>query len=426
MTKKNILVMATLDTKGEAVALLCEYIRNRGHNPIILDLSVMKEPKIKPDISSVEVAIAGGGTEADTKGETGERFKRLQIMTRGAIKVTKNLLNEAKIDGVIGLGGVSNAAMVSEVCQSLPLGLPKLILSSGAGIGKYNFIGRSDIALFATVVETDYMNIFLRNSIARAAHMICGAVESEARSAFLEIEELKKAGTRVIAVTQFLAGECISSIIDMLKKKGDYEVIVFHSTGTNDMVMEDLIEGGVRFDAVLDLCIAGLSEYLMGGNRAAAPTRLEAAGKKGIPQIISPTALDYISCGPLSRKDRGDLLWEKRKLKDRKMWIEDEFRVQVKISPEEAVEIAKAVASKLNRAKAPVKFLVPWQGWDITNKQGEALYQPEINKLLIDTLKNEVDPQVVEIREYDLYMNSREFATVIVDTLEEVLGKAKT
>jgi uncharacterized protein (UPF0261 family) len=422
MTQKNILVMATLDTKGEAVELLCEYIRNRGQNPVILDLSTKKEPTIKPDISSIEVAIAGGGSEADTRGETVERLKRRDIMVSGAIKITKNLLEEGKIDGLIGLGGVSNAKMVSDVCQSLPFGLPKLILSSGAGMGSYNYIGRSDIALFESVGDTDSMNLFLRNSIARAAHMICGAAESGARIASVEIEEIRKAGSRVIALTHLSVDECVDNIMGILKKKGNYEVLSFQATGTGDMVMEDLIETGVNFDAVLDLCIAGLSEYLIGGNRAAAPTRLEAAGRRGIPQVITPTALDYISCGPLSRRDKGDPLWEKRKLKDRKLWAMDELRVLAKISSEEAVEIGKAVADKLNRAKGPVKFLVPLQGWNIPNREGGGLYQPEIDRLLIDTLKYEVDSKVVEIREYDLYMNSYEFAKVIVDTMEELLG----
>jgi uncharacterized protein (UPF0261 family) len=335
------------------------------------------------------------------------------------------LIESGKIYGLIGIGGVSNVAMASDVCQNLPFGFPKLLLGSGAGMGKYNFIGRSDIALFESVADTDTMSVFLKNSIARAAHMICGAVESGARLGSVEIEELRKAGTRVIALTHLSVDDCVDHLMRILKEKGNYEVMNFQATGIGDMVMEDLIDGGVVFDAVLDLCVAGLSEYLTGGNRAAGPTRLEAAGKKGIPQIVTPTALDYISCGPLSRKDTADPLWEKRKLKDRKIWAMDDYRILAKISSEEAVEIAKAVADKLNRAKGPVKFLVPLQGWNIPNRPGGGLYQPDVDKLLIDTLKNEVDTRVVEVREYDLYMNTFEFAKVIVDTMEELLNKAR-
>jgi uncharacterized protein (UPF0261 family) len=312
-----------------------------------------------------------------------------------------------------------------DICQDLPFGLPKLILSSVAGMGRYNFIGRSDIALFATVVDTDSMNLFLKNSVARAAHMICGAVESGAGPVSAEVKELIKGGTKVIAMTQLFVTECGDNVIDMLRQKGNFEVITFHSTGIGDSVMEDLIESGIRFTAVLDICVAGVSEYLMGGNRAAIPTRLEAAGKKGIPQIITPVGLDVISCGPVSRKDAGDPLWEKRKLKDRKLWVIDDRGCQAKISPQEAVEIAKAIATKLNRAKAPVKFLIPGKGWAVFNKEGERLYEPETDRVLVDTLKREVDPKVVEIREYnDLYLNTYEFASVIIDTLEEVLGKS--
>ena len=130
MTRKNIVVMASLDTKGEAVELLCEYIRNRGHNPIVLDLSMMEEPTIKPDISSAEVAIAGGGTEADTRGETGERDKRIEVLQKGAIKIIGQMAEEGKIDGLVSLGGSTNTLMASNVSKNLPFGFPKVILSS--------------------------------------------------------------------------------------------------------------------------------------------------------------------------------------------------------------------------------------------------------------------------------------------------------
>ncbi len=425
MGQKNILVMASLDTKGEAAKFLIECIVQLGHKPLVMDLSMLKEPKLKADISSLEVALAGGGSASDTRGETGERAKRQEIFTKGATKIASDLLNEGKIDGLVALGGATNTLVASNVCQKLPFGFPKLILSSTAGMGKYNYIGRSDIALFATVVDTDSMNLFLKNSIIRAAHMICAAVESGARPISEETDDLKKAGTKVIAMTQLNSAQCCANIITILKSKGNYEVITFHGTGIGDSVMEELIESGTKFDAVLDVCVAGLSEYLMGGNRAAIPTRLEAAGKMGIPQILTPCSLDIISCGPMSRKDKGDPLWEKRRLKERKLWSMDDLRVSAKISAEEAVEIAKAVASKLNRAKAPVKFLVPLKGWHIADQAGQSLYQPEINKLLIDTLKKEINSDVVEIREVDLYLNTYEFASVMVDALEEVLAQFK-
>jgi len=423
MTEKSILVMASLDTKGEAIDFLCDYIRKLGRRTMTLDFSMMKEPSVKPDISSVEVAIAGGGSKKDTIGEVGNRAKRQEIMIKGAIKIANKLFEEGKIDGLIGFGGVSNAQVTSEVCKSLPFGFPKFILSSSAGQG-YNFIGRGDITLSSTNVDTDTMNVFLKNSIVRAAHMICGAAESEAQSAAVEIESIRKTGTRVIAMTQLAIAECAAHIVDMLRKKGSYEVITFHANGVCDMMMEDLIESGVTFDAVLDLCVAGVSEYLLGGNRAAEPTRLEAAGKKGIPQIISSTGLDLLSCGPLSRRDKRDGLWAKRGLKDRKIWVMDDLRVLVKVSEKEAVETAKIVAEKLNRSKAPVKFLVPLLGSHIANKKGEDLYQPEIDRLIVDTLKQEVDPEIVEIREYDLYINGPEFAAVVVSVLGELLDDA--
>ena len=161
MTGKKILVLATLDSKGEAAQLLCERIQKLGHEPVTLDLSILRPPPFEPSISSINVAIAGGGTAADVRGETGDRHKRLQVMTKGALKIVGKLVEEREVDGVIGVGGLSNATMISAICKSLPIGVPKMILSCSAGMGQYNLIGRSDIALLATVFDTDFVNPFL-------------------------------------------------------------------------------------------------------------------------------------------------------------------------------------------------------------------------------------------------------------------------
>ncbi len=419
-SRKKILVAATLDSKGDAVRLLCERIEELGHTPITLDLGIMDDPPFEPTISSAEVAIAGGGSAADVRGETGDRHVRLRMMTDGAIRIAGNMAANGEINGIVGVGGMSNAAIISAICQSLPIGIPKIILSCAAGMSKYNLFGRSDIAVVATVFDTDYMNDFLRQSVVKTAHMICGAVASESVPATRKIDELRESGNQIVAINQFFSHRCVSHLLDVLEARGDVAPIVFHSNGVGDMVMEDLIVGGAKFDAVVDLCVAGVSERLMGGNRAAGPNRLEGAAQAGIPQIVLPTALDYISCGPLSRRDDGDALWQERQLAERKLWIQDEMRVQVKVTADEAVEIASAVAAKLNKASAPVKFLVPLRGCDVPNKSGEALHEPVINELLIETLKEKVDPEVVEFREYDLYLDTPEFASVIDETLQEI------
>jgi len=339
-------------------------------------------------------------------------------MTDGAIKIVGQMADKGKLDGIVGVGGLSNATIVAAICQSLPIGIPKIILSCSAGMGKYNLFGRSDIAVVSTVFDTDFMNDFLRQSIVKTAHMICGAVESGSISVVAEIEKKHEEGKRVVAINQFLSSHCAPALVQMLNDNG-YSTIVFHSNGIGDMVMEDLINNGAKFDAVVDMCVAGVSERLMGGNRAADESRLEAAGRHGIPQIVLPTALDYISCGPLSRRDSDDALWQERQIQKRKYWIEDANRVQAKVSAKEAEEIGQAIATKLNRAKAPVKFLVPLQGCDVPNQVGEELYQPEINALLIASLKNAVDAAVVDVTEYDFYLDTEEFAEIIADTIRD-------
>ncbi|MBW1667578.1 MAG: Tm-1-like ATP-binding domain-containing protein [Deltaproteobacteria bacterium] len=423
--RKNIIIMSSINTKWEAVQFLKEYIAKCGHNPIVLDISMMKNPNVtlEPDIKAIEVAEAGGGGKADTEGETGKRAERVEIFKRGAIKIVKEMVEDGRADGFVAIGGATNTGIASAISKALPFGFPKLILSSVAAM-RYDYIDRSDVALFASIVDTDSLNIFLRNSLARAAYMICGAVDSVDRPVSAEIDELRKSGVKVIAMTQLWTSDCCAYILDILRRKGNYEVITYHSVGIGDMIMENQIEAGMKFDAVIDTSIMSLSGYLLGGNIAADKTRLEAAGKKGIPQIITPAGLDLISCGPISRRDSGhDPLWEKKGFKQRKLFSEGDVRIQVKISPEEAILIGRTVAKKLNQAKGPVKFLVPWKGWSIANMEGQPLYEPETDKLLIDTIKAEVNPEITEIREYDLYINTPEFASVIVETLEEMLSK---
>jgi len=426
MKKKNILIMTSMDTKEQAVKFLADCIKDRGHNAITMDLSLLKEPKMKPDITSVDVAKAGGGSKADTIGETGERWKRIDIMVRGSSKIISDMISRGKIDGVMSIGGATMTGLSSRTFQSLPYGVPKLIISSVAGMPSYNFIGCSDIALLASIVDTEVFSAILKNTLIRAAGMICGSLENNAKPISVELNNITKiGGKRVIAMTELgYISTCVGDIMDIIGKKGNYEVMTFHGQGIGDTIMENLVDSGVKFDVILDLAIAGLTDYILGGNRAATVTRLEAAGKQGIPQIISPTGIDFISCGPISRKDRNDPLWANRNLADRKMWVLDEQRVLAKISAEEAVETATVIANKLNKSKAPVKFLVPWDGWEVTNRKGGVLYDPEIDHLLIDTMKKIADPDIVEFREYpELYLNTLEFASIIVNTMEEMLGK---
>ena len=225
-------------------------------------------------------------------------------------------------------------------------------------------------------------------------------------------------------MTEFqYSGTCCELVKQHIEEKG-YTVIPCHADGVGDRAMENLLEQGI-FDAVLDIVPAGLSEELFSGNRAAGTDRLEMAGKRGIPLVITPCGFEMISCGPLQRKDNNDPLWISRNIMTRSYYVQDAYRVQARINAEELQTIARVVSEKLNRAKGPVKFLIPLNGWSSLSVQGQTLYDPKADQVFVEELKKTLHPEIV-VRELELPLNSPEFAMAVVEAFNEIMPTKKT
>ncbi len=420
MKRKRIVIIGTLDTKWKEIEFMKDLIRSRGHEVVIIDMSMGGDSPIKADISCFEVAVAGGSDISHVRRlASTERFRASKIMISGVITKAKELWKESKLDGVVGIGGVSSALMASNVMKSLPFGVAKLIVTSAASIPAYsaNFIGTSDIMMMHTVVDISGSNRLVRNVLERAAGAICGMVETQDSS----IRELiENQGRLIIALTEFgFCEKAAKLIMKYLEHKG-FEVVAFHAQGVGDRAMENLIMDGL-FDGVIDLVPAGVSEEIFGGNRASGPQRLEAAGKVGIPQVISPCGFDMISCGPLSRKNRSDdPLWASRDISSRKLYVVDELRVQARTTIDEVREIARIVAKKLNKSHGPVKFLIPTKGWSSLSITGGPLYEPNVDATFVDELKLHLRPEI-EIRQLNCDLNSPQFARAAVDAMLKML-----
>jgi uncharacterized protein (UPF0261 family) len=223
-----------------------------------------------------------------------------------------------------------------------------------------------------------------------------------------------------IAITEF--GFCDKGahyVRELLEEK--YNVISFHATGLGEKAAGDLVGQGL-FEAFIDLVPGGFSEYLLGGNRAAGPDRLDAGINQGRPYILSPCGFDMISCGPVQRRDEGDPLWVSRKLAERKLLIQDAMRVQARTTPEEVQMIARAVAEKLNthKNKKLVKFVIPTKGFSSISVEGGALYDPVSDQAFIDEFRRNLDPEI-EIIEVGTHINTPEFARAAIDALEQTL-----
>ena len=415
---KPILIVSSFDTKGQEVTFLKELIEQRGQQTILLDMGMGGEVLIPSDIPCEEVAKAGGISIHDIKTSTKNRDEIVSIMTKGAIKKTLELFQSGKLAGIVGVGGVSNTAMATDIMKALPFGVPKLMVSSGAAMPSYagGFFGSSDIAIISSVVDMAGLHELSKSILIRAAGAICGMIETGAGAV---MDSLKQTKLPLIAMTEFHYSDiCCKFVREYLEEKG-YKVIPCHAQGVGDRAMDKLLDQGI-FDGVVDIVPSGLSEELFGGNRAAGPDRLEAAGKRGIPQIITPCGFEMISCGPLRRKDSGDPLWVSRNLANRSYYLHDAYRVQARTTAAELRLVAKTVAEKLNKAKGPVKFMIPEKGWSTLSVEGQPLHDPDDDKVLVDELKKHLKPEI-EMRKLEVHLNTPEFAMALVETFDEMM-----
>jgi len=421
LKKKTIVLLSTLDTKGSEAAFLKALVQERGHRVILLDTNTGAEPSLRPDISAKEVAEAGGGNIEEIR-KTKDTAKAYGIMIEGAIKKVKTLLEKGELDGIISFGGASNTSVATTIMKSLPFGVAKVMLSSTAAMPAYagGYFGTKDIAILHSVVDIAGFNSLVRDILKRGAGAICGMVETGGGPQSLSTKTRER---DLIALTEFkFSEECCSHIRKLLEERG-FEVIPFHAQGSGDRAMEELIADGF-FQGVMDIVPAGVGEELLGGNRAAGPKRLENAGQRGIPQLITPCGFDMLSCGPLDREDRGDPLWVSKGLKNRKMFIPDAFRVQARTTTEELREVAGEVARKLNLSKGPVLILIPLKGWSSLDQEGMALYDPEADGAFVKELKIHLNPKIPLI-ELNLHLNTREFALEAVNRFAQLYKESK-
>ncbi len=417
-----ILILASLDTKWPEVKFLKDLIEHRGQRTALLDMSMRNQPPVMADIPCEAVAIAGGASIEEIRAPDKPRDESTAIMIKGAVEKTLDMYRTGELLGIVGVGGVTNAVMGTTIMKALPFGIPKLMVCSAA-MPSYlgGFFGFSDIALLSSVVDMAGLHELSKSILRRAAGAICGMVESGAGSV---LDLLKQSDGRLIAMTEFqYSSTCCDLIRQYLEEKG-YTVIPCHADGVGDRAMDKLLEQGI-FDAVVDVVPAGLSEELFGGNRAAGTGRLETAGRRGVPLVVTPCGFEMISCGPIQRKDSGDPLWISMNIAARNYYVQDAYRVQARINAEELRLVAKVVSEKLNGAKGPVRFLIPLKGWSSLAVEGQILYEPEADRVFIEELHKHLRPEI-EVRELPLALNSAEFALAVVEALEEIIGVNKT
>jgi uncharacterized protein (UPF0261 family) len=414
---KRILIMGSFDTKANELTFLRERVTELGFEAVCMDTSMGRETTVKVEIGSNEVSTAAGVPVNEIRGSSDTRWAT-EVMAKGGAKIVLDLHGKKRLDGIVAIGGASNTGLSTRIMGALPFGVSKVMVSSMAAVPAYagSYFGTKDITMIHSVVDIAGLNPLLKSVLARAAAAVCAMADSGGATSLCGGE---KGQTRV-AITEFKFSEICSRAAAQALSTAGCEVICFHAQGLGDRAMEELIEQGL-IDAVLDLVPGGIAEEILGGNRGAGPQRLEAAGRMGIPQVLTPCGFDMLSCGPIERRDRGDALWTSRDLASRKLFIPDALRVQARTSAEEGTLIADTVADKLLAAKGHWRFLIPLKGWSSLSEKGAPLFDPAADDAFARRLKERVDGDR-NLRILDLALNTEEFGNIAAETLLSMIG----
>jgi uncharacterized protein (UPF0261 family) len=416
-----IAVVGMLDEREEGLRLIKDYIEKKGHEAILIDMSTgtgAAETSLIPEISNQDLAKSGGTTVDEIKGMLAkERDKANAIISKSLGDKFIELHESGRLKGIIAVGGATGSLITLPAMCRLPFGLPKILISSAAGSLDLSrkcveYYAIRDLTVMHSVIDTVGLNNMVRRLMINGAGAICGMAEA--------YEPVKKEAKSAIALTEL--GHCEKGahyIRELLEP--DYSITSFHATGFGDRAAVDLVNQGL-FEAFIDLVPAGYSEYLRGGNRAAGPDRLDVGRDLDKPYIIAPGGFDIISCGPMERKDRDDPLWMSRRLAERKLFKMDNLRVEARANAHEMKVLAQEVAKRLNqRNRKRVKFIIPTKGFSSLGSEGGALYDPTADEAFINSLKENLDPEI-EIIEVDTHINSQEFSRAVARVLRQALS----
>jgi uncharacterized protein (UPF0261 family) len=405
--KKCIVLIGTLDTKGEEIGYLKKLILKRGHRPFIIDIGAGGKARLEADIPATEVARAAG-TEIEKLWDSRERQNVTETMIKGAVVKLSALCRTGEVEGMISIGGMTSTVMASTIMREVPYSIPKLIVSSAASMpGSNRYFGPTGITMMHSLVDVGGLNSLLKAQMNRAAGAICGMVEDEISQSSLG-EHKPMVAMSVYGYVE----NCARYINDALT--GKYEVIRFHATGMPEITMEKLVEEGV-FSGVIDLVPSSITNEKFNGARVSWKRRLEVAGEKGIPQVIAPAGVNTISRVGFTAEELAP------ELKIRKHFFMEELRVTVWLNTRELEDMASIYAEKLNKAVGPTKFLIPKRGWISIEKEGSNFYDPQTARTFVDKLREKLKPEI-EVREVDANIDDPVFAQAIVNAFEEVMS----
>jgi uncharacterized protein (UPF0261 family) len=402
-----VVLVGTLDTKGRELEYMRDRVREAGVEVLLVDVGVLGEPQVQADVPREEVAKAAGADHGALVAEA-DRGRAVEVMGRGAGVVLARLFDEGRLQGTAAIGGSGNSSIAAAAMRDLPVGVPKLIVSTVASGDTRPYVGAKDVTMMYSVVDIAGVNRISAGILANAA----GAIAGMAKASAPEVGEARP----LVGATMFgVTTPAVTRARERLEELG-YEVLVFHATGTGGQSMEALATGGF-LAGVLDLTTTELADELVGGVLSAGPGRLEAAGAAGVPQVVSLGALDMVNFGP---KDTVP-----ERFAERNLYVHNPTITLMRTTAEENARLGRQIAEKLNRAGSPTVLFVPLGGVSAIDVDGQPFHDPAADAALFGALREHVDPERVELREVDADVNDPAFATAMADRLHELIREGR-
>lgn len=422
----TIAVLGTLDSKGPEHAWIADAIRRAGHAPLLIDVGSLDAPAITPDVTRAEVLAALPGDHAATLARR-DRGECVTLMGRAAAALVTSLHAAGRIHGIISLGGGGGTAIATAAMRALPIGFPKLMVSTLASGQVAPYVGTSDITMMPAIVDVSGINRVSRAIFENAAGAICGMVTAAA--ARVEVGTALRAvrpgsstdGSEsrpyppekpLIVASMFgNTTACVTEAKRLLEAAG-YEVLVFAATGNGGRAMEALIASGL-VAGVLDITTTEWADELVGGVLTAGPERLDATAKAKIPAIVSPGCLDMVNFGEPASVPA--------KFAGRLFYHHNPQVTLMRTTPAECAELGRIIAEKINRYTAPVTVLLPLRAISVISAPGKPFHSPEADTALFTALRQNLRPDIPVI-EQAVEINDPLFARACAEAL---LGSLK-
>lgn len=400
----TVVLVGTLDTKGSDYDFVRDRLRALGCEVTLVDAGVLGQPTVPVDISRVEVAHAAGVEHADLVARN-DRGLAVETMAGGVTAIVQRLFEEGRLHGILGLGGSGGTALITQAMRALPIGVPKLMVSTVASSDVSMYVGGVDICMMYSVVDIAGMNRVSAQILGNAAAAINGM--AHAYAAYRPDGDTRA----VVGATMFgVTTPCATVARQRLEDLG-YEVLVFHAVGTGGRSMEALVSGGF-LDGVLDITTTELADELVGGVFSAGARRLEAAAARGTPQVVSLGALDMVNFGPIETVPQ--------QFTGRRLYRHNPSVTLMRTNAQECADLGHTIARKLNAATGPVALYIPLRGLSAIATEGNVFYDPEADRALTSSLTADLGPHV-DVHELDMDINDPRFARAMADHLDRFM-----